>query len=52
MFCVLNFHSDRMRTKRTKFGPHEYFPLYSNSSIVVLLIYAMTFDLEANAGIG
>ena len=22
--CVLNFHSDRLRTKMTKFEPHEY----------------------------
>ena len=29
MFRVLNFHSNRARTKRTKFGPHKYFPLYS-----------------------
>jgi len=28
MFRALNFRSDRLRTKRTKFGPHENFPLY------------------------
>jgi len=28
---VLNFPSDRLRTKRTKFGPHEYFSLYGSS---------------------
>jgi len=27
MFCVLNFHSDRLRTKGKKFRPHKYFPL-------------------------
>ena len=26
---MLNFHSDRLRTKRTRFGPNKYFPLYS-----------------------
>ena len=25
----VKFRSDRLRTKRTKFGPHEYFPIYS-----------------------
>ena len=29
MFRALNFHSDRLRTKRTKFGPHKNFPLYT-----------------------
>ena len=28
MFHVLNFHSDRLRMNRMKFGPHEYFSLY------------------------
>jgi len=29
---VLNFRSDKLRMKRTKFGPHEYFPLYGIAS--------------------
>ena len=29
---VLNFRSDRLRMKRTKSGPHEYFPLYGIKS--------------------
>ena len=27
-FSCVKFCSDRLRMKRTKFGPHEYFPLY------------------------
>jgi len=29
MYRAFNFRSDRLRTKRTKFGPDENFPLYS-----------------------
>jgi len=32
IWCV-KFHSDRLRAKRTKFGPHENFPLYSTATL-------------------
>ena len=35
MFRVFNFHSCRLRTKRTKFGPDENFPLYGNHEHIV-----------------
>ena len=40
---MLNFCSDRLRTRRTKFGPHENFPLYG-----ILLTDTAVFTTTCN----
>ena len=49
MFRVLNFRSNRLRTKRMKFGPHKNFSLYGNhfnptNSNAGICYYVLEYD--------